>query len=758
MNARVLLLGLLKQPSKSPSSLRNLCNSAPSIDPSLPLPPQLSTENLTPTETKSDSDAQLLNLIQSPNENWNQGSLLNLTSNISPIHLPQLLRRLNNSSQALKFLQWLQTNAPSILLESQPVLYQSIFDVAAREDQSHVKLEEILKTCKVNNVPLTVHSASVLIRHFSRAKMISKSFEVFNDFDPFLKNTRLCNSFLDSLYKSGLVVDARKLFDEMLQPESSFPPDDETACIVFGELVKRDNVVNGKDVVKLVSDLAEHGVFPEADMLRQLMIKLCRNDDLGPAWDVLHLVMQGDAGSVEGACINPLLAALGRQNNFEKMNLLLSDMKEVDVKPNRISFEIIVRHLCKLRRIGDALKVFDMMKKEKENGWITAVPDLVMYNLVIKGLCKLGRQDEALSLVDYMRSEHGHAPDTVTWNALLDGFCKAGEIEKARELFDQMKEEGVTPNVITLNTLIDGLCKHGRVSSALQFFSDMQSTGLKGNAITYTSLINAFCYVNNLDKATDLFNEMVSAHVTPDSILYYTLINGFIRGGRLDAACSVASRMKSLGFSLDAKCYNILINAFCKRKNMDRVYDLINEMEDAGVQPDEVTYNTLISNLSKSGEFSIIRNLMTKMTAEGFAPTVVTYGAVIHGYCKAGKLNEAFEIFNLMGSTTKVPPSTVIYNILIDSLCKEKKIDDALALMDGMKGKGVLPNVLTYNAIFKGLREMNMLDNAYKLMDRMNEEAINPDYITLEILTEWLSSANEIATLKRFVKGYEVSV
>ncbi|KAF9613400.1 hypothetical protein IFM89_008230 [Coptis chinensis] len=384
--------------------------------------------------------------------------------------------------------------------------------------------------------------------------MIDKAISVFNEADPLVRNTHLCNTFLDFLLKAGRGVDGRKVLDEMLVKGSTFPPNDLTGFMFFDGLARRGKFVlpvKWEEVIGLVTKFGEHGVFPDALVLHKLITRLGRSGNVEHAWDLVHVLMKMSA-PLEASCFNALLTGLGLESQFEKMNLLVSEMKEKGIKPDGITFGIRILYLCKSRRLGQAMEVLESMKKEKENGGASVVPDLIAYNTVIKGLCQVGRQEEGLVLVDKMISEHGYAANTITYNCLLDGFCKAGEIDRLRELFDQMNTEGVPADVITLNILVDGMCKHGRISSAFEFFNDMQKKGLNANAITYTSLISAFCNVNNLDKATAMFDLMVSSGCIPDKVVYYSLINGFSRAGRLDDACSVASKMKSKGFFLDA--------------------------------------------------------------------------------------------------------------------------------------------------------------------------------------------------------------
>ncbi|KAK9103745.1 hypothetical protein Sjap_020999 [Stephania japonica] len=703
---------------------------------------------------------ELLSQLQTNEEDWNHQQLQRLVSSIKPSsRLVQVIRRLGNIAKALKFLELVQKTDPSLSNSISSQAYHTIFNIASCESNSLDKLSEVLSKSKAQNVSLSVDSACLLIRRFGRFGRIHESIRAFNDVAAGIKDTHLCNTLLDVLLRGDRIKDARELFDEMCESNSNFPPNDSTGSIVFSALLKRDfpgRVLSGGEVIELVSKLGEHHVFPNSMQLTKLITKLCRNGYTNQAWEVLHGLMRVNC-PVEAASCNTLLAGLGRDLDLKRMNLLLAEMKEMEIKPNVVTFGILIHHLCKMHRVDEALQVLERMTVVGDKEGFSVEPDLITFNTIVFGLCKMGRQEEGLAMLERMKSQPGCAPNTVTYNSLIDGFSKAGELDKSIELFCKMKEEGVSPNEITLNILVDGMCKHGRISSALEFFNAMKKEGLKGNAITYTAFISAFCNVNNINKALELFNEMIGSRCAPDAKVYYALISGLCQARRMDDACSVAEKIKNAGFRLDAVGYNILINGLCKSMKLDKVNELLKEMEGAGVQPDEVTYNTLISTFSKSGHLSGAHQVMKHMTSNGIVPTVVTYGALIHGHCTAGDLDEAMKIFREMGTNSKVLPNTVIYNILIQSHCEKDNVESAISLMDEMQEKGVIPSIITYNTMFNGLRERNWLDKAFQLMDDMTKQACNPDYITMEVLTEWLSAVGETERLRRFLQGEEVA-
>ncbi|KAI5647191.1 hypothetical protein M9H77_33196 [Catharanthus roseus] len=723
---------------------------------------------------------KIASLLRDTNpEDWpGNAELRNLLSGSSETCSSSLLkitRQLGSYQKSLQFFNYVKTNrvhdeSSTTSVSPDPsalsFTFQGVLEHASCEEGRDVptKLQELFVFARDQNVPLTVMSATLLMKHFGRAKMFEETVAVFNALDPALRNTFVVNLLLDSMLKAGRLDDALKLFDEMLESKLEFFPNRNTVDIVLPSVLTRNwsgRSLREKEIFELVLKFAQYDVFPNSVWLTQVVSKFCRQGKCDLAWDLVHEVMRL-GGEVETVPCNALLTGLGKDHNFQRMNLLMNEMKEKKIQPDVVTFGILINNLCKMRRVDQALEVFKSMRGEKESGGISVEPDSVIYNTLIDGLCKVGRQEEGLELMEKMRSQDGCRPDTATYNCLMDGFCKAGEIDRAFELFNQMNSDGVEPNVITLNTLLNGMSKSGRVSTAIQFFDEMQGKGLRGDATSYTILITAFCSVNNIEKAMKFFDQMLQNGISPDATVYYSLISGLSQAGRMDDASFVVSKMRASGFCLDIISYNVLISGFCRKNKFDKAVELFEQMDESGVMPDRVTFNTLISYFGEKGHLGIVHRLMEKMLKDGIRPNIVTYGAMIHAHCEAGKLEEAMQIYKQMSSGPGPwgpgkSPNTIIYNTLINAHCKANKIEIALSLLDDMKDKGVRPNTSTFNSLLRALQENHWLEKAFELMDQMTNMACNPDYITMEILTEWLPAVGQTEKLQTFVKGYKVS-
>ncbi|XP_010413385.1 PREDICTED: pentatricopeptide repeat-containing protein At3g61520, mitochondrial-like [Camelina sativa] len=718
-------------------------------------------------EIKSESQESVVakfleNLKKLPQHDWasseSLSSLLVSSSSVSPVAFAQITRRLGSYSQAISFFEYLDAKSESLNRRdaSLSLTLQSVIEFAGREGpESRDKLLQLYEIAKEKNIPLTVVAAKLLIRWFGRVGMVNQSVIVYEGLDSDMKNTPVRNVVIGVLLRNGLVDDAFKVLDEMLQKESVFPPNRITADIVLHEVWKGRLLTEGK-LIGLISRFSSHGVSPNSVWLTRFINSLCKyGGSTNAAWDILSDLMKNNA-PLEAPPFNALLSCLGRNMNIGRMSDLVLKMDEIGIRPDVVTLGILINTLCKSRRVDEALQVFEQMcGKRSEDGNVIKA-DSILFNTLIDGLCKTWRLEEAEELLARMKVEESCAPNAVTYNCLIDGYCRAGKLETAKEVVSQMKEAGIKPNVVTLNSIVGGMCRHHGLNMAVLFFMDMEKEGVKGNVITYMTLIHACCSVSNIEKAMHWYDKMLEAGCSPDANIYYALISGLCQARQDHDAIRVVEKLKEGGFSLDLLAYNILIGLFCDKNNAEKVYEMLTDMEKEGMKPDSITYNTLISFFGRHKDFQSVQKMMEQMREDGLDPTVVTYGAVIEAYCSVGELNEAMKLFKEMGLQSKVKPNTVIYNILINAFSKLGNYEQALSLKEEMK-KMVRPNVETYNALFNCLKEKSQTETLLKLMDEMVEQSCEPNQITMEILMERLSGSNELVKLRKFMQGYSVA-
>uniref|UniRef100_A0A453R9P5 Pentacotripeptide-repeat region of PRORP domain-containing protein n=1 Tax=Aegilops tauschii subsp. strangulata TaxID=200361 RepID=A0A453R9P5_AEGTS len=149
---------------------------------------------------------------------------------------------------------------------------------------------------------------------------------------------------------------------------------------------------------------------PSAPILSALLSKILARRPSSPVQAAGFLCASLAAGAPppETSVFNKLLAPLARAGDLPRMTQLFSSMRAATVRPDAVTYGILVNGLCKSGRVGDALRMLDGMSGSDSD----VRPDVVTVNTVVNGLCKSGRVQEAVTFVEErMRSVHGHAPD-----------------------------------------------------------------------------------------------------------------------------------------------------------------------------------------------------------------------------------------------------------------------------------------------------------------------------------------------------------
>ncbi|CAA7016890.1 unnamed protein product [Microthlaspi erraticum] len=440
-------------------------------------------------EIKPDFEESLEHLRNIPQHDWESsehlGSLISSYSSSSPRVFSQITRRLGSYSLAVSFFDYLNEKSQSLKHrdESLSVTFQSVIEFACKETDSRFKLLQLYEAAKEKKVSLTFNAAKFLISWFGRLGMVNESVLLYEELDPSVKNTHVRNVFIDTLLKGGLVDDALKVLDEMLEKESIFPPNESTVDIVFHGWVSKRRRVTDEEITQLVLRFGDRGLSPNRVWMKRLITALCNNGQTNVAWETLRKMMKTKA-TLEVSPFNALLTSLGRNMDIGQMKAVVAEMDEMGIQADSTTLGILINTLCKSLRVDEALKVFEQMR---DDGSVIKA-DEIHFNTLINSLCKVGRLKEAEELLEKMKMGEDCVPNTSTYNCLVDGYCRGGQLDVAESAVSRMKEEGIKPDVVTLNTMIKGMCKHRGVSSAVSFLMDMEREGLERNVVTYMTI------------------------------------------------------------------------------------------------------------------------------------------------------------------------------------------------------------------------------------------------------------------------------
>lgn len=408
-------------------------------------------------------------------------------------------------------------------------------------------------------------------------------------------------------------------------------------------------------------------------------------------------------------------------NSAEKVFSLMQKERCYHVRPNIITYNIMIKGYCNIGKTHLALDKFNSISTSNHNAAVE--PDKITYmtliqahysdgefdacfklylemeekdleiplhaySLVISGLCKSGKSFQAHSLFDKMRSrEVGRFKGSVPiYTALIDCFAKNGNEEQALKLFDMMNFEGFEPDGVTYSVLINCLCKFGKLDKAMEWFRFCQENGVMINAVFYSKLIDGFGKAGRVDEAEKLFEEMMTKECIPDSYCYNGLIRAFCRVGNIEQAMSLFKRMETEGCDQTVYTFTILLDGLLRKHKNEDALRLWDVMIDKGITPTPASFRTLSTGLCLSGKVERACRILDEMAPMGVIPRTA-HEDMIKVLCKAGRIQQACKLADEIVNKGREIPAKV-RTIFINALRKAGNADLAIKLLHSKIGIG----------------------------------------------------------------------
>ncbi|KAJ7010277.1 pentatricopeptide repeat-containing protein [Populus alba x Populus x berolinensis] len=442
-------------------------------------------------------------------------------------------------------------------------------------------------------------------------------------------------------------------------------------------------------------------------------------------------------------CFIVIFKAYGKAHLPEKAVDLFDRMAcEFECKRTVKSFNSVLNVIIQEGLFYRALEFYNHVIGAKG---VSISPNVLTFNLVIKAMCKVGLVDDAIQVFRDMTIRKCE-PDVYTYCTLMDGLCKADRIDEAVSLLDEMQIDGCFPSLVTFNVLINGLCKKGDLSRAAKLVDNMFLKGCVPNEVTYNTLIHGLCLKGKLEKAISLLDRMVSSKCVPNVVTYGTIINGLVKQGRaLDGACVLAS-MEERGYCVNEYVYSTLISGLFKEGKSQEAMHLFKEMTVKGYELNTIVYSAVIDGLCRDGKPDDAVEVLSEMTNKGCTPNAYTCSSLMKGFFEAGNSHRAVEVWKDMAKHN-FTQNEVCYSVLIHGLCKDGKVKEAMMVWTQMLGKGCKPDVVAYSSMINGLSIAGLVEDAMQLYNEMLCQGPDsqPDVVTYNILLNTLCKQSSIS-------------
>jgi pentatricopeptide repeat protein len=357
-----------------------------------------------------------------------------------------------------------------------------------------------------------------------------------------------------------------------------------------------------------------------AELDKIIEIPIIRNDSV-ISHDNIDIEFQTPKYLIQKNNYDDILRELGDQGLLNDCDVVLQKMKERNVKPNVITYNILISRAASWQNIEKVESYFGEMKKNSIR------PDVRIYNCLINAYVKSGNIDKGYEILKQMKS-YCIEPTVVTFNTLIDGCVriksrKVDSVKLALQIFSAMKLYNIEPNYRSYSSLIHVYCDCGDIHKGYETLQYIRNElNITPSYVTYSVLLHAYGKAGDLNKAFDILSDMKRAGHYPNIITLSSLINACSKHGKLDKAYDIYTDMLQSRFiqdrpnSITCSC---LIDSYLKTGNVDKALIILNDMEKYQIPLTQVTYTSLLCELTKLKRFDIISNISSYKRTENLS-------------------------------------------------------------------------------------------------------------------------------------------
>lgn len=418
----------------------------------------------------------------------------------------------------------------------------------------------------------------------------------------------------------------------------------------------------------------------------------------------------------DGEILSKRIMHLSRDNKVRSALAMYASMEASEIHPNAHACNSLLSCLVRNGAVGDALRVFETMRKKEiatghtyslilkavagTKGYYSVINlfktlekeettrkgfDAVVYNTMISVCGKAKNWVETERLWRELK-QNTNGGTTVTYCLLVSTFVQSGQTELAVDAYNEMVQVGLEPGEDVMKAIVASCTKEGNWTVALNVLRKMLDCGFRPNAITYNAMLNCLGKAGEADLAFEIYDRMkLSGHV-PDVYTWNALLTALYRSQQYADALRLFVNIKEESSPLNVHLYNTALMS-CQRLGLwERSLQLLWQMESSGMSMITESYNHVIRACETARKPKVAWQVYRHMTQQKCKPDTFTYLSLTRA-CIWGSLWAEIEEM-----LENVPPNASLYNALIHGFCLRGKITSAKKLYTRMHYNGLAPD------------------------------------------------------------------
>ncbi|PWA85668.1 tetratricopeptide repeat (TPR)-like superfamily protein [Artemisia annua] len=525
---------------------------------------------------------------------------------------------------------------------------------------------------------------------------------------------------LNELWKSGRIIEARNLFDEM--PER----DEFTYNTMIAGYANSGNV---SEAQKLFNETPSKSSITWSSLISGY----CK---MGLEHESMRLFYE-----MQCQGFKPSMFTLGSVLRMCSMNGLLLRGEQVHGYVIKTQFDVnvfvvtgLVDMYAQCKRVSEAKCLFKMMSYGKNH---------VTWTAMITGFSRNGDQLGAIECFRDMRVEGVEAnqytfPSVLTAcgeilnlrfgvqvhgcivkggfggnvfveSALLDMYAKCGNLKDARVALESMEVD----DVISWNTMIVGYVRQGCKQEALLLFKKMHTKRMKIDDFTYPSVLNCFASLNDsnsLKSSKSVHCMAVKTGFVGHVLVCNALMDMYAKRGELACAFEVFNNMEEK----DVVSWTSLVTGYTHNNAHEEALKLFCKMRISGIKPDQIVTASIFSSCAELTVLDFGQQVQADFIKSGLLSSLSVDNSLVTMYTNCGCLEDATKVFASMDTK-----NVITWTALIMGYAKNGKSKESLVFYKQMIDSGVKPDYITFIGLLFACSHAGLVDQAREYFDSM---------------------------------------
>ncbi|MCL7027257.1 hypothetical protein MKW94_022040 [Papaver nudicaule] len=431
----------------------------------------------------------------------------------------------------------------------------------------------------------------------------------------------------------------------------------------------------------------------DEEVLSKRILNLSRTNKVNSAFD-LYMSMEVSGLQPNLHACNSLIACFLRNEFFGEALKVFELMKKNGVTSGH-TYSLILKAVARVLGCDSAVEMFLELESESR---LRKDFDVIVYNTMIS-ICGIDNNWIVAEKIWRSLNKNGHQATAITYGLLVGIFMRSGQSELAIDVYNEMIENKLEPREDMMQAIISASTKEGNWSLALSVFKSMLDCGFSPNSVAYNSLINSLGKAGEIKLAFWVFDLMKSSDKKPDEYTWNALLNALYKGGRYSDALwlfeSIKMKQKS---QLNSHLYNTALMC-CQRLGLwDKSVQILWQMESGGTVVSVESYNLVIDTCEVARAPKVALQVYEHMVHKSCMPNTFTYLSLIRSCIWGSLWPEVEQIVDT------VPPDVSLYNAAIHGMCLRGKIMSAKKLYMKMRDSGLKPDGKTRALMLQNLK------------------------------------------------------